>query len=96
MPAVLAAAAGLADSPICFSDRKGAPGRRRTKPPSWSVISSSGACTGLLGLASAASSVLITLAICGSLEMLSPKKMTPAASPSLICESRLAGGVSPV
>ena len=36
------AAPGARTSPICFSDSSGAPGSRRTSPPSWSVISSSG------------------------------------------------------
>ncbi len=47
VPAELAAAAGFAAAPICFSDIAGAPGSRRTTPPSWSVISSNGAETRL-------------------------------------------------
>ncbi len=54
---------------------------RRRMPPSWSVISSSGARTGFSGLAFARSSTAMTLAIWAWLEMLGPKKMTPAASP---------------
>ena len=47
VPALRARATGWAPSPISFSDSSGAPGRRRTSPPSWSVIISSGARTGL-------------------------------------------------
>ena len=92
VPAGVAAAAGSADSPICFSERYGGPGRRRTSPPSWSVISSSGARTGFSGLASAASSALITAVICARLEMLPPKKITPAASPCRISVSSSPAG----
>ena len=94
-PAVVAAAPGFLAWPICFSDRNGRPGSRLTRPPSWSVISSSGECTGLVLAVSAASSCRMTPVICGSLEMLAPKKMTPAASPCRISHSSRPGGVSP-
>ena len=93
VPAELAAETGFADAPTCFSDCAGAPGSRRTRPPSWSVISSSGAATGLC--CCAWRSCWITDAIWASLEMFSPKKITPAAWPALICCSRAAGTVSP-
>ena len=93
VPAELAAETGFLDAPICFSDMAGAPGSRRTSPPSWSVISSSGAATGLC--CCAWRSCWITEAIWVSLEMFPPKKITPAAWPALICCSRADGGVSP-
>ena len=34
VPAALAAETGFLDAPICFSDMVGAPGSRRTSPPS--------------------------------------------------------------
>jgi hypothetical protein len=80
-PAFAAAAAGFADSPICSSESSGAPGTRRTWPPSWSVISSSGVRTGFSGLASACSSSATTLVSCARLETFWLKKITPAASP---------------
>ena len=93
VPAAFAAAAGSADSPICFSESSGCPGRRRTRPPSWSVISSSGtARIGFSGLALAWSSSEITLAIWARLEMLPPKKMTPPTWPCRIQLSSAAGG----
>ena len=70
VPAAVAFAAGSADSPICRSERYGAPGMRRTMPPSWSVMSSSGARTGFSGLAFARSSSEMTPVIWARLEML--------------------------
>jgi hypothetical protein len=93
VPAALAAWAGLAEAPICFSDSVGAPGSRRTSPPSWSVISSSGAATGLA--CCAATSCLITEAIWVGLEMFPPKKITPAAWPAVMACSSADGTVRP-
>jgi hypothetical protein len=93
VPAWLAAATGSVDCPICFSDSTGSPGSRRTRPPSWSVISSSGCAIGLC--CCAWRSCWITDAIWDSLEMFPPKKITPAAWPALICWSREDGTVSP-
>ena len=66
VPALVASVAGSADWPICFSESSGAPGRRRTFPPSWSVIKSSGALTGFWGLAAACLSVWMTARICAT------------------------------
>ena len=93
VPAELAAEAGWLAAPTCFCDRAGAPGSRRTRPPSWSVISSSGDDTGLCRCA--VRSCRITDAIWASLEMFPLKKITPAACPALICCSRADGTVSP-
>ncbi len=92
-PAWLAAEAGFADAPTCFCEITGAPGSRRTRPPSWSVISSNGADTGLCRCAWR--NCLITDAIWASLETFPAKKITPAARPARICRSRAAGTVSP-
>ena len=95
-PASVASAGGSAEAPICFSDSSGAPGSRRTRPPSWSVISSSGSArSGLSGLTLAWSNWEMTPAIWAVLPMLPPKKITPAASPCRIKSSNPAGGVSP-
>src|ERR1700722_9361204 len=71
VPAAAAAATGPEDCPICFSDSTGWPGSRRTRPPSWSVISRSGTGTGLC--ACACRSCVITPAIWVSLG-LSPRR----------------------
>jgi hypothetical protein len=92
-PAVDASPLGLLDSPICFSDWVGSPGSLRTSPPSWSVISSSGSLTGLCALAWL--SCWTTEEIWVSLEMLSPKKITPAASPASMRWISVLGGVRP-
>src|SRR6266536_4275178 len=93
VPAVAAAVTGWAASPICFSDRNGRPGSRRTAPPSWSVISSSGSRTGLRALIAACCSSAATWLICVSLEMLPAKKTTPAAWPLRIRNGQAAGVV---
>ena len=93
VPAEVAAEAGCGDAPTCFCDIAGAPGSRRTSPPSWSVISSSGDDTGLCRRAWR--SCRITDAIWLSLEMFPPKKITPAAWPARICSSNEDGTCSP-
>jgi hypothetical protein len=47
VPASRASVTPLVLSPTRFSDSWGAPGRRRTSPPSWSTSISNGARTGL-------------------------------------------------
>jgi hypothetical protein len=94
-PALRAADAGWTERPICFSDLAGPPGSRRTTPPSWSVISSSGSRTGSLLLIAACCSSAATLLSCAWLEMLPPKKMTPATWPARIFARSPAGGVRP-
>ena len=94
-PAFAAWADGSAESPICCSDSSGGPGTRRISPPSWSVISSSGSCTGFCGLSLAWSSSTMTLASCAELETFWLKKITPAASPCLMSASSELGGLRP-
>ena len=79
-------------SPICFSDRTGAPGRRRTSPPSWSVSISSGCARAARLGGSGARDHGAQLS---GLEMFGAKKITPAASPARIAASSDAGGVRP-
>ncbi len=95
VPSLVAVRCGVADSPICLAESPGGPSRRRTRPPSWSVISSSGSLTGLVVAAFAVCSCLTTAAMCAFEPTLSLKKITPATRPWLIAHSSSPGGVSP-
>src|SRR4051794_11931180 len=79
----------IAAEVICGGERSGAPGSRLTSPPSWSVITSSGAVSPV-GRRIACSSP-VSRRTCAIEATLSPNRITPAAWPRAIRLRRLTG-----